>query len=210
MGGNYDPYANFAYSMTGINPAFSQDLMNLGFVGAPFSSPQQTFDQQAQFQHVLKNVLDNQLGAFQNGNNTAALPFNMRQLFNASANVLEDPMYGIIGAPGMFSNGYAMGNLPNNGSLAGAGYWNASHGYPGIPAPNYQFSGGLTGGVGGSSGGGSYGGSQSPAATQDSGTHQALDSQGNTYTVQSAYGAATPSQQDDMNRYAHQVGNVGA
>lgn len=211
--GNYDPYANFAYGQTGINPSFTQNLQNVGFVGSPFGSPQQVFDQQAQFQHVLKNVLDNQLAAFQNGNNTAALPFNMRGLFNASANVLTDPMYGIIGAPGMFSNGYAMGNLPNNGSLAGAGYWNAAHGYPGIPAPNYQFSGGLTGGVGGSSGGSQQtlgSGGQSPGSTQDSGTHQALDSQGNTYTVNTSYGAATPSQQDDMNRYAHNVGNVGA
>jgi hypothetical protein len=149
--GSYDPYANFAYAMTGINPAFTQNLMNVGFVGAPFSSPQQTFDQQAQYMHVLKNVLDTQLKAFNNGNNTAAMPFNMRSLFNASANVLEDPMYGIIGAPGMFNNGYAMGDLPNNGSLAGAGYWNAAHGYPGVPSPNYAF-----GSLG--AGGGSYGG----------------------------------------------------
>ncbi len=153
--GQYDPYANFAYSMTGINPAFTQNLENVGFVGTPFSSPQQTFDQQAQYMHVLKNVLDTQLAAFNNGNNTAAMPFNMRSLFNASANVLEDPMYGIIGAPGMFNNGYAMGNLPNNGSLAGAGYWNAAHGYPGIPAPNYAFGSfsNSPGGGSGSSGG---------------------------------------------------------
>jgi len=154
--GNYDPYANYAYAMTGVNPAFIQGLQNVGFVGAPFSSPQQTFDQQAQFMHVLKNVLDTQLAAFHNGNNTAAMPFNMRSLFNASANVLTDPMYGIIGAPGMFNNGYAMGDLPNNGSLAGAGYWNAAHGYPGIASPNYAYGslgtggGNYSGGAGGS------------------------------------------------------------
>ena len=215
--GSYDPYANFAYSTTGINPDFTQNLEDVGFVGAPFSSPQQTFDQQAQFMHVLKNVLDTQINSFgangmYGGNtNTAALPFNMRGLFNASANVLEDPMYGIIGAPGLFAQGYKQGDLPNNGSLAGAGYWNAAHGYPGVPAPNYNF-GNTPGGAGtGSYSGGSSGsGNNLPAGQQDSGSHMGLSAGGQTYSIPTTYGAATPSQQDDMNRYAHQVGNVGA
>lgn len=215
--GSYDPYANFAYSMTGIPPDFTQDLMNVGFVGAPFSSPQQTFDQQAQYMHILKNVLDTQINSFAangmvGGNtNTAALPFNMRGLFNASANVLEDPMYGIIGAPGMFANGYKTGDLPNNGSLAGAGYWNAAHGYPGVPAPNYNF-GNTPGGAGqGSLTGASAGsGNNLPNGATDSGSHQALNAGGQVYTVNTGYGQGTPAQQDDMNRYAHSIGNVGA
>lgn len=66
-------------------------------------------------------------------------------------------------------------------------------------------------GGGGSSGGGGGGGGGSSAgrgsSSTDSGTHQALDANGNTYTVNSTYGAASAQQKDDMNRYAHNVGN---
>jgi hypothetical protein len=66
---------------------------------------------------------------------------------------------------------------------------------------------------GGGSGGGS---SSSSSSSTDSGSHQAIDltgaatgSVGSVYTVSSTYGDASGQQQDDMNAYAHQIGNVG-
>lgn len=69
-----------------------------------------------------------------------------------------------------------------------------------------------------SSGGGGSGGSSSGSSSSgstDSGTHQAIDTSGtetgtvgNVYTVNSTYGAATDQQRDDMNAYAHAIGNV--
>jgi hypothetical protein len=65
---------------------------------------------------------------------------------------------------------------------------------------------------GGGSGGGSSGGSGS--GQTDSGTHQAIDTTGtmtgtvgNVYTVSNTYGSSTPQQQDDMNAFAHAIGN---
>lgn len=68
-----------------------------------------------------------------------------------------------------------------------------------------------------SSSGGSSGGGNSSGSSQqtDSGTHMAIDTtgtvtgtQGEIYTVNSTYGAASPQAQDDMNAYAHAIGNV--
>jgi hypothetical protein len=49
----------------------------------------------------------------------------------------------------------------------------------------------------------------------DSGTHIAVDTTGTetgtvgqVYTVNATYGDSTPQQQDDMNAYAHAIGNV--
>lgn len=59
-----------------------------------------------------------------------------------------------------------------------------------------------SGGGGGGGGGGSGGGGSSSSST-DIGTHQAETATGDVYTVNSTYGSATPQQQDDMNRFAH-------
>jgi len=66
-----------------------------------------------------------------------------------------------------------------------------------------------------SSGGGSGGSGSSGSSNTDSGTHQAIDTTGtetgtvgNVYTVNSSYGSASAQQQDDMNAYAHAIGNV--
>jgi hypothetical protein len=65
---------------------------------------------------------------------------------------------------------------------------------------------------GSSSGGGGSGGS----GGTDSGTHQAIDltgaatgTVGSVYTISSTYGAGSDQAKDDMNAFAHQIGNVG-
>jgi len=67
-----------------------------------------------------------------------------------------------------------------------------------------------------SSGGGGSGGVKPSSSTADSGQHQAIDltgaitgAVGGVYTVDATYGNATDQQRDDMNAYAHQIGNVG-
>jgi len=66
-----------------------------------------------------------------------------------------------------------------------------------------------------SSGAGSGDGHSSSSGQQDSGSHQAIDTSGTetgtvgqVYTVDSSYGDASSQQQDDMNAYAHAIGNV--
>lgn len=65
-----------------------------------------------------------------------------------------------------------------------------------------------------SSGGGSGGSKSSASAQADSGVHMALDTTGNVtgtmgevYTVNSSYGSASDQAKDDMNAYAHAIGN---
>jgi hypothetical protein len=77
------------------------------------------------------------------------------------------------------------------------------------PSPSSSASSGSGGGGGGSGGSGGGGGQA------DSGSHSAIDltgtatgTVGQVYTVSSTYGGATDQQKDDMNAYAHQVGNV--
>jgi len=65
-------------------------------------------------------------------------------------------------------------------------------------------------GLGGSSSGSSAGGSSSSSSSTDSGTHQAMDAQGNVYTINSAYGDMTDAQKGDANRYANTVGNFAS
>jgi hypothetical protein len=95
--------------------------------------------------------------------------------------------------------------------LIGAGavliYWVIRSGLRASPSSSGSSSSG-----GGSSGGGSSGSSSSGSA--DSGTHQALDTtgtvtgtQGSVYTVNSTYGAASDQAKDDMNAFAHAIGN---
>jgi hypothetical protein len=84
------------------------------------------------------------------------------------------------------------------------------HGRLAPPAPSSSASSG--GGGGGGSSSAAKGGSAQP----DSGTHQAVDLTGSStgtvgaiYTVSSTYGAASAQDQDNMNAFAHQIGNVG-
>lgn len=59
-----------------------------------------------------------------------------------------------------------------------------------------------------SSGGKSSGSSSSSSSSStDIGTHQAETANGDVYTVNSTYGSATAQQQDDMNRFANNIGN---
>jgi hypothetical protein len=93
--------------------------------------------------------------------------------------------------------------------LIGAGavliYWVIRSGLKSSPS-----SSGSSSSAGGSSGGGSSGSS----GQADIGTHQALDTtgtvtgtQGSVYTVNSTYGAASDQAKDDMNAFAHAIGN---
>lgn len=71
-----------------------------------------------------------------------------------------------------------------------------------------SLSGSASSGSGGG-GGGSASKSSSSSSQTDSGTHQALSTDGTIYTYNGTYGSGNATQQDDMNRYAHQIGNVG-
>src|SRR5215471_3915155 len=131
--GQEDPNSLYEYGQAGITPSYTSNLQNLGYVPTPFATQDQIFNNQLGFQHVLKNILDAQIGAFGDygvGTNTAMLPYNLRGLFGQASNVLMDPTYGIIGAPGFFGGGYKMGDLPANRSAAYENWWNAAHGYP--------------------------------------------------------------------------------
>jgi len=80
----------------------------------------------------------------------------------------------------------------------------------GMDLPNAGKTQSLGGGAGGGGGGGGGSGGFSNGGSTDSGTHQAMDAQGNVYTVNSTYGGASPGQQDDMNRYANTIGNFAS
>ena len=113
--------ASYIFGTTGIPTAYTQGLQGLGFLGVPFGSVQQNFQAEQQFQRLLKDIMDRQMHAFGPSQDTAdinALPYNMRSLMNAAAPLLTDPLYGIEGAQGMLSNGYAYGSLPNNPTRA--------------------------------------------------------------------------------------------
>jgi len=132
-----DPLAAYVYGQTGIPGAYTTGLEGLGFLGAPFGGVDQNYAAQVQFQRLLKNVLDSQISSFPGvGNNVNALPFNMRSIFGQAAPLLTDPWYGVMGAPGMLSNGYVQGNLPNNPSAAYRVWKEQASGYPNYPAPN--------------------------------------------------------------------------
>jgi hypothetical protein len=67
-----------------------------------------------------------------------------------------------------------------------------------------------------SSSGPSASSSSSSSSGADSGTHQAVDTTGtetgtvgSVYTVNATYGNASDQQKDDMNAFAHAIGNVG-
>src|SRR5215469_8240048 len=74
-----------------------------------------------------------------------------------------------------------------------------------LPAQASQNQSGL-----GSSSGSNSSGSSSSSSSTDSGTHQAMDAQGNVYTINSAYGDMTDAQKGDANRYANTVGNFAS
>jgi hypothetical protein len=149
-----DPNALYEYGQTGIPTSFTQNEIGLGYVPTPFAPQEDVFKNQIAFQHVLKSILDAQIGAYGDygvGTNTAMLPFNLRNLFAGASTVLTDPTYGIIGAPGFFGGGYKMGDLPANRSSAYENWWQAAHGYPNVPAPKPLSSGGGSSGGGGAS-----------------------------------------------------------
>lgn len=159
-----DPNALYEYGQSGTPTEWTQNLMNLGYVPTPFAPQEDVFKNQIAFQHVLKSILDAQIGAFAPygvGNNTAMLPFNLRNVFSGASNIFQDPTYGIIGAPGFFGGGYKMGDLPANRSPAYENWWQASHGYPNVPAPQPLAA---TNTVQSSGGGG--GGSKPPSTQQ--------------------------------------------
>jgi len=65
-----------------------------------------------------------------------------------------------------------------------------------------------------SSSGGGGGGGHSSSSSSDSGSHMAIDTTGTetgtvggVYTVNNTYGGASDQQKDDMNAFAHAMGN---
>lgn len=231
MGQQNDPMAQYVYGQTGIPQGFTQGLQNFGFMGAPFGGVEQNFDAQERFMQLMKSMFDQQLGMFNNGNNIRALPMNMRNMFNSAAPLLTDPMYGILGAPGMFSNGWQSGALPQNQSWAHRTWQEQSQGYPNIPAPsatsafgnpnwwnqNQQQSQNLGPPVIGSSNPADYQGPNAPSAgpggrniaasqaAADIGTHSGTDASGNSYTISKPYGQMSDQEKDDANRFAHNM-----
>lgn len=158
---NYqDPMAAYSYASAGIPQNYTSAMEGLGYLGNPYGSVLSQFQDMSRYQSLLKNMLDTQLGSFNNGNNINALPLNMRSIFTAAAPILTDPVYGNMGAQGMLSNGWQMGALPNNLSMAGTSWNEQAQGYPHYPAPSATMSGGMNGGMSGqSASGGSSGGS---------------------------------------------------
>ena len=72
-----------------------------------------------------------------------------------------------------------------------------------------------SGSSGGGGGGGGASSSAQTAAQTDSGSHSAIDltglvtgNPGNVYTYSGSYGDASSQAQDDMNAFAHQIGNI--
>lgn len=135
-----DPNSLYEYSQTNIPTGYTSNLQNLGYVSQPFATPDQVFQNQGSFQHLLKRILDSQLQGYdQYGvgpSNLAALPYNMRGMYDQAALAFKDPMYGIIGSNAMFGGGYKLGDLPQNRTHAYETWYNAAHNYPNIPAPN--------------------------------------------------------------------------
>jgi hypothetical protein len=168
--------ASYIFGQTGIPTAYTNGLQDLGFLGEPFGGVQANFQAEQQFQRMIKNIMDTQMKSFNFASpDINALPYNMRSLFNAAAPLLTDPLYGIEGANGMLSHGYAYGDLPNNPTRAWDVWQSQQHtpyspvqsGYPSFAPPNIsafaapssQSPAGTTANAGGGGGGG--GGGQS-------------------------------------------------
>lgn len=153
-----DPNSLYEYSQTGIPTGYTSNLNSLGYVSQPFATPDQVFQNQGKFQQLLKQILDSQLQGYdQYGvgpSNLAALPYNMRGMYDQAALAFKDPMYGIIGDNAFFGGGYKLGGLPNQRSHAYETWYNAAHGYPNIAAPNPVTKQGSSGNSGGGGGGG--------------------------------------------------------
>lgn len=128
-----DPLAEYLYGQINTPQAFTGAMENLGFQGTPFGGVQQSYNDVENFQRSLKRILDLQLGAFNQGNNVNMLPANLRGMFNAAAPIMTDPAWGIIGAPGMFSNGYQMGELPGNRTMAHQQFYDRNNAPPPLP-----------------------------------------------------------------------------
>lgn len=153
-----DPLADYLFGQINTPQAFTGAMENLGFQGTPFGGVQQSYNDVENFQRSLKRILDLQLGAFNQGNNVNMLPANLRGMFNAAAPIMTDPAWGIIGAPGMFSNGYQMGELPGNRTMAHQQFYDRNNAPPPLPIAAPQMNNSLNAG---GNGGGSSGGTQS-------------------------------------------------
>lgn len=181
MAGETDPNALYEYTAAGIPTAYTQNLLNLGYVPTPFAPREDVYKNQLGFQHVLKSILDAQISGFSPygvGNNPAMLPFNLSNMFASASNIFNDPMYGITGAPGFFGGGYKQGDLPNNRSPAYEQWWQSTHGYPNVPAPSAINT------VQGSGGGGG------PASNQKVGSYTVPLQGGGSMTVNATSAAA--------------------
>jgi hypothetical protein len=150
------PGSAYALNIAGIPESYTQGLENTGYVQTPFATQEQEFQHQAQYQRLLKQVLDLQMGGPNGpyGGNPGMLPYSMRNFFGSASSVFRDPLYSVNGAGAFLDqspNGYQFGDLPNNPQASYTNWYNAAHNYPNIPAPNpvIQSNGG-----GGSSGGG--------------------------------------------------------
>lgn len=164
------PGSAYALNIAGIPESFTQGLESTGYVQTPFATQEQEFQHQAQFQRLLKQVLDLQMGG-QNGpygGNPGMLPYSMRNFFGSAGSVFRDPLYSVNGAGAFLDqspNGYQFGDLPNNPQASYTNWYNAAHNYPNIPAPNpvIQSNGG---GANTAQSGGGGGGSKPPSTQQ--------------------------------------------
>jgi len=149
-----DPYAINDYNAALIDPSFTANLLNLGYNPAPFASREQTYQNQLGFINRLKQLLDQQMGAFDpymggisEANRTAALPGSLQRYFGAANAAFMDPLYSPSGAAGFFGGGWKSGQLPQNAQPAYQ-YWKSStQGYPNVPAPIGAGGGGGGGGA---------------------------------------------------------------
>lgn len=189
--------AGYLQDIAGIPAEYTNVLENLGYMNTPFQNTDQAFLSMEGFQRALKSILDRQLQAYGNNapnGNLNYLPLNLRNIYSTAAPALTDPRYGIIGAPGMFANGYSTGNLPGGHSAAYQMLLDQRNA-PTVPPPNISNNSG-----GGGSGGGG-GSSRSNIAPPDIGTHQGVDASGNIVTINKAYGNMSEDEKDAANRF---------
>jgi hypothetical protein len=153
-----DPFAVNDYNAALIDPAFTANLLNLGYNPTPFATREQTWQNQLAFINRLKTILDQQMGTFDpymqdvpESNRPAALPGILQRYFGMANSAFMDPLYSPGGAAGFFGGGWKPGQLPQN-VQPGYQYWKDSINHPNVPAP--LGAGGSSGGSGGSPGGG--------------------------------------------------------
>lgn len=156
--------AGYYQDVAGIPSAYTNLLQQLGFQSQPFANVDQAFGGQESFLRSLKSILDRQGGAYGQqftnnpGQGFTYMPQNLRNIFTAGGAAMMDPLYGIVGTPGMMSGGYKMGELPGGHSHMYQALLDQRNA-PQVPPPNVNNNAAAASmSSGGGGGGGNQGG----------------------------------------------------